>query len=196
MRICIGDIVTLKISDVAAYGCWGMRGKQTGFVHLVEWSWDRPVPTNQEPHIGDEILVKVHRLTNCPYDQLLADVTFDGKFKVDFEASIRMLHPEDNPWYDPSAYQIGEIFVGKVTEVHSFGCWVRHPRGADGCLAIDGVAHGLVVGQPTTVKVVGVNLPSESLRVVLFTHDERPQPVRRTARQPRSHDCGEPSVSA
>jgi ribosomal protein S1 len=172
MGVSVGEIVTLKVTEVAGYACWGVLDGQIGFVHCVEWSWKKPIPENQEPHVGDEIRVKVIHLTDCPYDQLLADVTFEGKFKVDFAASIRLLHPEDNPWHDPNAYQVGGVFTGRLEEVHSFGCWVRHPLGVDGRLLVDGVAHNFQIGQQVKVRIVAVNPQKESLDVALYPSEE------------------------
>ena len=165
MGVSVGNVVILKVTDMAPYACWGVANGQVGFVHCVEWSWEKPVPENQVPHVGDELLVKVFHLTDSPYDQLPADVTFDGKFKVDFAASVRLLHPEGNPWYDPSVYQVGEVFTGRLEEVHPFGCVVRHPRGADARLLVDGVRLGYEVGQRIRVKIVGVNPQKRSLDV-------------------------------
>ena len=167
MGVSVGDIITLKVTDVAGYACWGVASGQVGFVHCVEWSWEKPVPEHQQPHVGDELLVKVFHLTDGLYDQLPADVTFDGKFKVDFAASVSLLHPQVDPWHDPDVYQIGEVFAGDLEEVHSFGCWVRHPRGADARLLVDGVAQGFKVGQRVKVKVVGVNAQKRVLDITL-----------------------------
>src|SRR4051812_3500925 len=167
MGVSIGDIVTLKVTEIAAYACWGEVNGQVGFVHCVEWSWEKPVPEAQEPHVGTDLLVKVFHLTDRPYDQLPADVTFDGKFKVDFAASVRLLHPQNDPWHDPEVYQVGQVFTGRLEEVHSFGCWVRHPRGAAARLLVDGVAQGFKVGQQIRVKVVSVNAQKSFLDVTL-----------------------------
>jgi hypothetical protein len=172
MGVSVGDNVILRVTDVAAYARWGVVNGQVGFVHCVEWSWEKPVPENQVPQVGDELLVKVFHLTDCPYDQLPADVTFGGRFKVDFAVSVRLLHPESNPWHDPSAYQIGEVFTGRLEEVHPFGCVVRHPRGADALMLVDGVRLGFKVGRQIKVKIDVVNPQKESLAVSPYNPEE------------------------
>ncbi len=94
MGVAIGDIVTLTIIEVAGYACWGVADGQVGFVHCVEWSREKPVPDDAVPKVGDRLPVKVFHLTNKPQEQLPADVTYDGKFHVDFAGSVRLLQPE------------------------------------------------------------------------------------------------------
>lgn len=171
MGVAVGDIVSLKVTEVTEWACWGVVNDQVGFVHCVEWSWRRPIPGSQEANVGDELFVKVYHLTDCPYDQLPADVTFQGKFNVDFAASVRLLDPEGNPWNEPEVYQVGDTFDAKLEEVNPFGCWVRHPRGADCRLLVDGNALGFEIGQKVSVKVVSVNPQKKSLEVVLCTSE-------------------------
>jgi len=149
----IGDVVWLAVTRVEPFGFWGIQGTAVGFVSLADYKWDMPVLEGEEPHVGENIQVRVIGESREP--------------EQDFYASIRWLHPERDPWHDPSAYRIGEVFTGVVAEVHPFGCWVRHPRGADGRLVVNGVDMGLKVGQELEVKIVGVYPEKRSLDTVL-----------------------------
>jgi hypothetical protein len=60
-------------------------------VHCYEWSWDRPIPEADQPKVGHPLRVKVFRLVQEPQEQLPLDVTYGGRIKVDFAASVKLL---------------------------------------------------------------------------------------------------------
>ena len=94
MGVAVGDVVELTIIEVAGYACWGEAGGQIGFVHCVEWSRLRPIPDSAVPEVGDKLRVKVFRVIDGPQEQLPLDITFGGKFRVDFAASVILLQPD------------------------------------------------------------------------------------------------------
>ena len=136
MAVTLGDIVALKVTHVAGYACWGITGGQIGFAHCIEWSWLKPVPDEECPKVGDTLRVKVVRVIDRLQEQLPADVTREGRIKVDFIASARLAHPERDPWRDPTSYRVDDVFVGQIVERGKDGCCfqVRHPEGATGFL--------------------------------------------------------------
>ncbi len=67
---------------------------QIGFTHCVDWSSERPVPENCFPKVGQKLRAKVFHITESSDEPLPADVTFDGKFQVDFAASFALLQPK------------------------------------------------------------------------------------------------------
>jgi hypothetical protein len=93
MSVEVGDVVTLTIIEVSGYACWGVVDGQIGFVHCVEWSHERPIPDDAGPKVGGSLKVKVFKVVDHTYETPPADVTFDGKFRVDFAASVRLLQP-------------------------------------------------------------------------------------------------------
>jgi hypothetical protein len=92
--VSVGDVIELTVTDVAAYACWGVFGRQVGFVHCYEWSWERPIPEADQPKVGDQLKVKVFRVVNEKQESLPLDVTFGGRIKVDFAASVTLLRPK------------------------------------------------------------------------------------------------------
>ena len=68
MGVSVGDVVTLAITTVAGYACWGVVGDQTGFVHCYEWSWEQPIPESDQPKVGGSLTVKVFHLTDHSQD--------------------------------------------------------------------------------------------------------------------------------
>ena len=96
MGVATGDIITLSVTRVEGYACWGVFGGQTGFVHCTEWSRQKPVPVSRYPKVGVPLRVQVFRLVTEPQEQLPADVTFGGEVSVDFAASAALLDPPDS----------------------------------------------------------------------------------------------------
>ena len=94
MSVSFGDIVTLSIIEVSGYACWGEVDGQIGFTHCVDWSSEKPVPENCFPKVGQKLRAKVFHITESSDEPLPADVTFDGKFRVDFAASFALLQPK------------------------------------------------------------------------------------------------------
>jgi hypothetical protein len=92
--IAVGDVVTLAVTEVAGYACWGFVGEQMGFVHCYEWSWERPIPESDQPRVGDSLTVKVFHLIDQAQSTPPPDVTYGGKFKVDFAGSVKLLRPK------------------------------------------------------------------------------------------------------
>ena len=97
MSVAGGDVVTLAVTEAAGYACWGVVGGQIGFVHCYEWSWERPIPQADEPKVGDSLTVEVFHLTDQAGDALPFDVTYGGRFKVDFAGSVKLLQPKPSP---------------------------------------------------------------------------------------------------
>jgi predicted RNA-binding protein with RPS1 domain len=91
MSVAVGDVITMTVTKVAGYACWGMFKGQTGFVHCVEWSREKPVPDSRVPCVGGQMKVKVFKIVTEPQSQLPADVTFGGSVTVDFAASVALL---------------------------------------------------------------------------------------------------------
>lgn len=94
MSVSIGDVVVLKVTQVADYACWGKAGELTGFVHCVEWGWERPILPIDCPEVGACLMVKIFHLVEKPQNQLPLDVTFGETINVDFAASVRLIRPK------------------------------------------------------------------------------------------------------
>ena len=145
----IGDIVTVKIQDVYAYGVIGNYNDHKIYIDLVELDWKRPIPQKSIPKVGDEIKVIV---TNS-----------SDRLDSDFLASVRHLTPDRNPWHDPTIYKIGDEFIGEIDSVNSWGCWARHPKGADVRLMVNVFKVRLKKGQKIALRVISINEKHESI---------------------------------
>jgi len=149
MTLQIRDIIKVKINEVFAYGVIGNYDGHRIYVDLRELSWESPILQKSIPSVGDEIKAVVTNISD--------------RHDSDFLASVRQLTPEENPWYDPSVYKIGDEFVGQIDSVNSFGCWAVHPNGADVRLLIDGLKLGLKKGQKISLRIIDINPKHESI---------------------------------
>jgi hypothetical protein len=94
VSVSVGDVVTLTVTEVADYACWGVVNSQVGFVHCYEWSWESPIPEADQPKVGDRLQAKVFRVVEGSQEHLPLDVTFGGRIRVDFAASVKLLRPK------------------------------------------------------------------------------------------------------
>jgi small subunit ribosomal protein S1 len=136
-----GDTVSADVVDVKENGIYLRYEGIDGFVNVTEMSWKQePINPHRYATKGERLDVRVYAVTA---DQ--------------FYASIKGLHPEDNPWRDPEAYAVGSRHSGTVGTVATFGAFVDLDRGAAGCLLGTPDEHGLKVGDRVVVEVVAVD---------------------------------------
>lgn len=159
----IGDIVNVKIQDVFPYGVIGDYYKNRIYIDLVELSWETPIPAKVIPKGGDEIRIIIFNTSH--------------RHDSDFLGSVRRLTPEKNPWYDPSIYKVGDEFIGHIDSINTFGCWAKHPKGADVRLLVDGIKAGFKMGQELALRITGINVRHESLDAEII------RPAQDNARQ-------------
>ena len=97
MGASVGDVIALTVSEIAGCACRRVAGGPVGFVHCDAWSWERPIPAADPPNIGDQLQVKAFRVVNQTQESLALDVTFGGRIKVDFAASVKLSRPKPRP---------------------------------------------------------------------------------------------------
>jgi hypothetical protein len=91
----VGDVIDFRVTKVAGYACWGTAEGKTGFSHCVDWSAEKPVPERCHPVVGQTIKARVFHLI-AEGEHLPADVTYDGKIRVDFACSFALV--DDMLW--------------------------------------------------------------------------------------------------
>ena len=140
MSMMIGDIMIATVIDVQRYGIWLQREGQRGLLMIIDLTWeDRPVSPTEFAQVGDELEILVKRLP--------------GLEDCHFIASLKDLHPEQNPWRDPSPFAPGTHFNATVTSIASYGYFVRHPNGAKGLIHNSNVDRPLSLGDELEVEV-------------------------------------------
>jgi len=144
----VGAIVEATVTRLEQYGAWIDSGGRTGLVEIPEVSWSRISHPSDALAIGQRVRVKV------------LVVREDGQFS----ASIRAVHPERDPWHDPTLFAVGTVFVGPVVGVLGYGCFVELRPEVWGLLR-RGRWSSLAVGDRVQVRVESVDVDSRKIEV-------------------------------
>jgi small subunit ribosomal protein S1 len=152
-----GDVCQGVVTNLTAFGAFVDLGGVEGLVHISELSWDRVRSPGDVLQGGQE--VEVHVLGVNPDEGRVA-------------LSLKRLRP--NPWLDvESRYCSGQVIEGVVTNVVSFGAFVRVEEGVEGLVHISELAEGSflhprnVVREGDAVRVKVLNVDSANQRLGL-----------------------------
>jgi len=156
-RLSPGILCRGVISNLTSFGAFVDLGGMEGLIHISEISWDRVRHPSDLLAPGQE--VEVYVLGVNPDQERIA-------------LSLKRLRP--NPWSLAGAnYQVGQILEGTVTNVVSFGAFVRIEEGLEGLIHVTELAEGNflhprnVVREGDTVKVRVLNIDTANHRLGL-----------------------------
>jgi small subunit ribosomal protein S1 len=155
--LCPGDVCKGKITNLTTFGAFVDLGGVEGLIHISEISWDRVRHPEDILYPGQE--VEVYVLGVNPEERRIA-------------LSLKRLRPD--PWQDlESRYQVDQLIEGTITNVVSFGAFVRIEEGLEGLIHVSELAEGTfmhpknVVGEGDTVRVRILNIDSAKHRLGL-----------------------------
>ena len=121
-----GDVRRGTVTNLTSFGAFIDLGGVEGLIHVSEMSWDRVRHPTDVLRSGWE--VEVYVLGVNPEEGRIA-------------LSLKRLRP--NPWTEvESRYHVGQIVEGEVTNVVSFGAFVRLEEGLEGLIHISELAEG------------------------------------------------------
>jgi small subunit ribosomal protein S1 len=143
-----GDIVRARIVRIAEYGLWMEHEGASILVLIVDISWQGRVYLEKMFRVGEELEVKL--LYYIPK-------------REQWKASIKELHPEMNPWREPSLYTPGLRYTGKVTTVVDYGFFVQLPLGAVGLIHRSETERALKVGDTVEVAILECDLKMQRI---------------------------------
>jgi len=156
-RLSPGHVCRGVISNLTSFGAFVDLGGMEGLIHISEISWDRVRHPSDLLAPGQE--VEVYVLGVNPDQERIA-------------LSLKRLRPD--PWSLAGAnYQVGQILEGTVTNVVSFGAFVRIEEGLEGLIHVTELAEGNflhprnVVREGDTVKVRVLNIDTANHRLGL-----------------------------
>ena len=144
-----GDLCRGRITNLTSFGAFVDLGGIEGLVHISEISWDRVQHPSDVLHPKQEVEVEV--LGVNPEERRIA-------------LSLKRLR--QNPWANAEQrYQAGQIVEGTVTNVVSFGAFVRVEEGIEGLVHTSELAEGSFMhprnvireGDVVRVRVLDVN---------------------------------------
>lgn len=121
-----GDVRRGTVTNLTSFGAFVDLGGVEGLIHVSEMSWDRVRHPTDVLRSGWE--VEVYVLGVNPEEGRVA-------------LSLKRLRP--NPWTEvESRYDVGQLVEGEVTNVVSFGAFVRLEEGLEGLIHISELAEG------------------------------------------------------
>lgn len=163
-----GDVCHGTVTNLTNFGAFVDLGGVEGLIHISELSWDRVGHPSDVLSANQD--VDVHVLGVNPEQQRIA-------------LSLKRLRP--NPWTQvESRYTVGEIIEGTVTNVVSFGAFVRVEEGIEGLVHVSELAEGTFLHPRNVVR------EGDQVRVRVLNIDRANQRLGLSLRQAR--DGGSP----
>lgn len=150
-EVVVGEIISVRVVDVASYGVKVESENREGFIQIPELSWDTYGLQSRISSIckvGDTLKVKILSLS-----------------KDKFYASLREANPELNPWNDQNKPCVGQKAQGKIVLVADYGYLVKLPSSIVALLPQDECEQSLLAGQLIDVKVVNINFEKQKVVV-------------------------------
>ncbi len=152
-----GDLCQGTVTSLTSFGAFVDLGGVEGLIHVSEMSWDRVRHPSDVLRPGEA--VEVHVLGVRPEEKRVA-------------LSLKRLRPD--PWAEvESSFQVGQVIEGTVTNVVSFGAFVRVAEGVEGLVHISELAEGNflhprnVVRENDVVRVRVLNVDNQQHRLGL-----------------------------
>ena len=159
-----GDTCQGVVTNLTAFGAFVDLGGVEGLVHISEISWDRVRNPGELLTPGQE--VDVHVLGVNPEEGRIA-------------LSLKRLRP--NPWIGvEERYHVGQVLKGTVTNVVSFGAFVRIEEGVEGLIHISELAEGSLLHPRNIVR------EGDVVRVLVLKVDQANQRLGLSLRQAHS----------
>ena len=127
MCAAIGSVVSLKVTFVAGYACWGTVNDKVGFIHISEWSWKHPIPESDSPVVGAQLQARVlHIVDGSRKANLPADATFGVTLQC---RRLRRIGPPSVSRAEPVARSLCLFHRGYFSwsDLRSFPWTLRQP---------------------------------------------------------------------
>ena len=165
-----GTKITGLVRNLTNYGAFvGIEEGLDGMIHVSDMSWTRKINHPSEAvKKGDEV------------EAIVLEIDVDNQ-----RVSLGLKQLQGDPWEDIEArYHLGDVVMGKVTKLTSFGAFVELEEGIDGLVHISQVSDErinkvkdvLSIGQEVTARVIRID-PRErriglSIRAAQHPEDE------------------------
>lgn len=158
-----GSVCRGIVTNLTSFGAFVDLGGIEGLIHISEISWDRVHNAGDILQPGQQVEVYV-----------LGVNPDEGRIAL----SLKRMRP--NPWMGiGSRYQVGQFLEGMVTNVVSFGAFVRLEEGVEGLIHISELAEGSflhprnVVREGDVVRVRVLNIDPANQRLGLSLRQMR-----------------------
>ncbi|MCA9285099.1 MAG: 30S ribosomal protein S1 [Phycisphaerales bacterium] len=153
-----GDLVKGRVTNIADFGAFVDLGGIDGLLHITDMSWGRVNHPSEVVRIGDTIEVKVLNIDR-------------EKEKI----ALGLKQKETSPWEEIEAkYPAGCRVQGTVTNLMSYGAFVKLEEGIEGLVHISEMSWTRRINHPSevvqvgdTVDVVVLDINKEKLEISL-----------------------------
>lgn len=158
-----GDVRQGVVTNLTSFGAFVDLGGVEGLIHISELSWDRVRDPGDVLKPGQSVEVSV-----------LGVNPDEGRVAL----SLKRMRP--NPWREvASRYHAGQLLDGTVTNIVSFGAFVRIEEGVEGLVHVSELAEGNVPHPRSVVR------EGELVRVRVLNVDPDKQRLGLSLRQVR-----------
>jgi len=152
-----GAVCRGRVTNLTSFGAFVDLGGVEGLIHVSELSWDRVRHPEDVLQPGEVVETRV-----------LGVNPEEGRIAL----SLKQLRP--NPWANlDSRYRVDQIVEGTVTNVVSFGAFVRIEEGLEGLVHVSELAEGNflhprnVVREGDAVRVRVLSIDAQNHRLAL-----------------------------
>jgi small subunit ribosomal protein S1 len=123
-----GDVRTGMVTSVADFGAFVDIGGADGLVHLSEISWSRVKHPSEVLKPGDKVQVYI--------------LSVDNERK---RIALSIKRTQSEPWSTVSdRYQLGQTVEGTITQLASFGAFMRIEDGVEGLIHVSEMGDGRI----------------------------------------------------
>ena len=159
-RFKVGQVVNGRVSNLATFGAFIDLGGADGLAHISELAWSRVSDPAEVLKAGDEIDVYILALD-----------------RVDKKIALSVRRTKPDPWRDiESRYAVEQVVDGTVTNLATFGVFVRLEDGIEGLAHVADVEDGAMVGfrEGDVRKFKILNIETRRRRIRLLPSDAAP----------------------
>lgn len=129
-RFKVGQVVKGRVSNLATFGAFIDLGGADGLAHISELAWSRVNDPAEVLKPGEEIDVYILALD-----------------RVDKKIALSIRRTKSDPWKDiETRFSVDQVVDGTVTNLATFGVFVRLADGIEGLAHVADVDDGAMVG--------------------------------------------------
>ncbi len=142
-----GEVREGMVSGLRDFGAFVDLGGADGLVHISELAWHRVQHPSEVVSVGDKVQVYVMHL--------------DEK---DRRIGLSLKRLQENPWSSiDNLYHIGQLVLGKVSRIESYGVFVHLEPG------IEALLHSTQLSDPAPDSLDGLVTPGQELLVRIIS---------------------------
>ncbi|MCC6681092.1 MAG: 30S ribosomal protein S1 [Phycisphaeraceae bacterium] len=152
----VGDVVEGTVKNIADFGAFVDLGGIDGLLHITDMSWGRVNHPSDLVRIDQKIKIKV------------LNIDFD-KEKI----ALGLKQTEASPWDDiESKYPVNTRIKGVVTNIMSYGAFVKLEEGVEGLVHISEMSWTKRINHPSEIVSIG-----EEVEVVVLDINKDKQEI-------------------